>query len=181
MQTCDPVKNLRLIRITLSFEGSDQHVGLFQGLHDALGEKAAENLFQPFDERLASPPISEDDLPVTFWFTNDGLDEFMPELNFILKQLHKHAWGFIVKTIDFSGQPYYIDKFQAALGHSGVITPIAHDFADTPYQFTNIIAKHRKMERTYGATTDRRPGPRQRVAHAARARHGKDPGHKVMG
>ena len=146
MQTPDLVKNLTLMRITLSFEGNDQHIGLFQGLPDALGQSIGDRLMRPFNERLPSPELDVDPSSITFWFTRDGIREFMPDLNYVLAQLHRRSWGYIVKTISFSGQPCFLDEFQAALSDRSVITPISLDFADTPYQFTQVVAARMGLE-----------------------------------
>ena len=147
MPNPEPVRDLKLLRITLSFDGNDQHVGLFQGLSDALGQNISDRPLQPFNERLASPELDSNPPVVTFWFTRNGVMEFMPDLNYVLAQLHRRSWGYIVKTVSFSGQPYFLDKFQAALSNSGVVTPIALDFADTPYQFTQVAASRMGLER----------------------------------
>lgn len=83
---------MRFYRFELAFDGEPQGVGFLQGAEDVgLDNKDLLSLLDPF-EKLPSPYLDEP-LGAMFFFTEEGMDKFMPYINAFVKALEPHGWS----------------------------------------------------------------------------------------
>lgn len=106
---------MRFYRFELAFDGEPQGVGFLQGAEDVgLDNKDLLSLLDPF-EKLPSPYLDEP-LGAMFFFTEEGMDKFMPYINAFVKALEPHGWsllGYVLYEGDYSTSIYH-DAYQAA-------------------------------------------------------------------
>lgn len=105
---------MKLFRFELAFNGEPQGVGFLQGIIDISLQKSVEdNLYSLFD-RLPSPELDYGGDPVTFWFTEYGLECFGDAINTVIKAITQINWqilGASMEEYDLS-HAVYNDKFQ---------------------------------------------------------------------
>lgn len=106
---------MRFYRFELTFDGELQHVGLFQGLDDAIPDGTDDLInslfpFLPIPETEPAP----DDGPLCCWFTEQGLDACMSGLREISLRLDGTGWGLCAAVIDAGpADAVYTDSLQA--------------------------------------------------------------------
>jgi len=105
---------MRLYRFELTHDGEQQGVGLFQGLHDALRFDAWHlmdthflSLRDPYIEAITCDPVC-------CWFTSDGLERYMSDIEVITDSLHEAGWGLCAAVIEEETEnAIYVDEHQA--------------------------------------------------------------------
>ena len=107
----------KLYRFELGFDENPQDIGIFRGLMDTgISEKMSNKLLAPFTNLLL-PELN--DLLARFWFTEEGVYEFLPDIVKIRDALQKRGWQIFCKAIpdDAETRRYamYQDAFQVAL------------------------------------------------------------------
>lgn len=104
----------KLFRFELAFDGEPQGIGFLQGLADiGLWDLVTMNLYSLFD----TLPFCELDEcePVSFWFTEAGIDQYGDAINQIIDEISEVNWQLIGASIeDDLENVVYKDKFQVA-------------------------------------------------------------------
>ena len=104
----------KFFRFELAFDGEPQDVGFLQGLVDAgLGSILTDDLYSLFD---TLPHCGLDVYePVSFWFTENGLEQFTDAINRVADELSSVNWQLLGATTETDLEyAVYKDAFQAA-------------------------------------------------------------------
>lgn len=110
----------RLFRFELAFDGTPQGVGFLQGLANVgLWEVIEDGLYSLF-ETLPVCELGVDE-PVSFWFTEYGLDRYDDSINRIADEIAENNWQLIGTSIDDDMKnAIYKDEFQVAFLRSDI-------------------------------------------------------------
>ena len=102
----------KLFRFELAFFEEPQGVGFLKGLDDVdLWDVVKDDLYSLFD----TLPIYELDEPVSFWFTEEGLEKYAGAINRVADELSEVGWQLIGTSInDDMKDILYKDVFQVA-------------------------------------------------------------------
>lgn len=109
-----------LFRIELAFDGEEQHIGLFNGIYEALSENMANQHLVVFKNLLKIPNLPPQSVRYHYWFTQNGMVRCWQELKRLIEDMSENNWSFLVKTVymempNFRIASIYFDDYQAAI------------------------------------------------------------------